>query len=294
MQKEANVRDKIKEIMKKELNFLLSRISNDFKNNYGKKLSNWTLADFDSTIIAHMVFVSSFESKSGNMFQNIAREIAKIRYGEENVPMVFRGAGISEEEFENFKKDYNLGIQVVLTKINPETCQGFVSNFKEIHRARGKGKKRTKPTLNQEVLKEINEQEFNIGSQIYFKPVDLIIYNSQEDFYYFMEIKAGGGLDSSNAPANVVKMLTEYALAKRENIKSYFATLYNFNGEGKVWNGQIIRYLSDEMLLIGKSFWKVVLPKEISFEELGKIYSEVNKELEVNEKITKLIKEVKD
>ena len=37
---------------------------------------------------AHMVFVSSFESKSGNSIQKVAKEVAKLRYGAENVPQI--------------------------------------------------------------------------------------------------------------------------------------------------------------------------------------------------------------
>ena len=77
----SNNRDVIKSIIKAELLILMEKISGDFIRNYKRKINNWTLADFDSVLVAHMVFVSSFESKSGNMFQTIARNIAKIKYG---------------------------------------------------------------------------------------------------------------------------------------------------------------------------------------------------------------------
>jgi len=283
----------IKAIIRKELSQIVDRISVDFKDNYANKISNWTLQGFDKLIIAHMVFVSSYESKSGNMFQKIARDIAKIRYGEANVPQVFCGAGVTNKEFEEFKRSYIKDEQIIISKINPEICQGFVSNFKETHIARGKGKKKKESTLSQEVLKEINQEKFSIDNKIYSKPVDLIIYDSEKRIYYFMEIKAGGGLDSSNAPANVVKMLTEYAMAKSNSIHSFFATLYNFNGEGNSWNGIITKYLPDEMLLIGKDFWNIVLPKGISFADLAEFYKEVAEELDINNKITSLIRDVK-
>jgi len=124
------------------------------------------------------------------------------------------------------------------------------------------------------------------------KPMDLFICNPEENNYYMMEIKAGGGLDSSNAPANVIKMLTEYAMLGRNDVKLFFATLYNFNGEGNLWTGQVKKFLSDEMLLIGKDFWNIVLPKEISFEDFEKIYHEITQELQVNEKIGTLIRSV--
>jgi len=74
MVKEISMKDKVKSIIKAELSVLIDKISDDFKKNYKRKVNNWTLADFDSILVAHMVFVSSFESKSGNMFQKIAKD----------------------------------------------------------------------------------------------------------------------------------------------------------------------------------------------------------------------------
>lgn len=288
-----DLKEDIKAIIRAELSVLISRISNDFKTNYGKKARNWTLQGFDKPIIAHMVFVSSYESKSGNMFQKIAREIANIKYGKENVPLIMQGRGVSDLEFEEWKKSNNPKDQVVITKVDQSDCQRFIAGFQQKNRAVGRRKERVKPTLNHDMLKEINKEEFRMTEKITSKPIDLMIYNPKEKNYYMMEIKAGGGLDSSNAPANVIKMLTEYALLGKDNVKLYFATLYNFNGEGKVWNGQVTKYLSNEMLLIGKDFWNVVLPDRISFEILAELYKDVAEELNVNEKINALITEVK-
>jgi hypothetical protein len=130
-------------------------------------------------------------------------------------------------------------------------------------------------------------------SSLTSKPVDLAVYNPKDKYYYIMEIKAGGDLDSSNAPGNVIKMLTEYAILGKDNVKLYFSTLYNKNGEGNTWTGFVKKYLSNEMLLIGKNFWTFVLPTDVSFDELGNIYHEAAKELKINEKISNLIKEVK-
>lgn len=293
MQKEngkaISFRKNIKSIIKAELSVLIDRISEDFKNNYNRKVNNWTLADFDNVLVAHMVFVSSFESKSGNMFQKIAREIAKIKYGEDNIPVIIQGLGVSNTEFEAFKRSYRGEEQIILTKVDQSDCQKFIASFKEKHKASGRGRI---STLNQETLKEINKEKFAMTSTLTSKPVDLAVHNPNDNNYYILEIKAGGDLDSSNAPGNVIKMLTEYAILGKNNVRLYFATLYNKNGEGNLWTGFIKKYFSDEILLIGKHFWNLILPSEISFEELGKIYHEASTELRINEKITILIKEV--
>lgn len=285
-------KDKVKAIIKQSLNELIEKISSDFKENYKRKVNNWTLGDFDSILVAHMVFVSSFESKSGNMFQRIAKEIAKIKYGEENVPLLIGGVGIDDSEFEKLKKAYKGDNQIIKTKIDQSACRRFITNFRETHKAAGRGKSRLQPTITQEAIKEINKENFKRADNITEKPVDLAIFNPKDSHYYIMEIKAGGDLDSSNAPANVDKMLIEYALIGKNNVKLYFATLYNKNGEGNKWTGYIKKYLSEETMLIGKKFWEVVLPEDISFEELKEIYNEVSKELKVSEIINKMISEV--
>lgn len=85
------VESKIHDIIYSKMNELLQKMLNDFDGNYKNKANNWILFKFDSSIIANMVFVSSFESKYGNMFEEIAREITKITYGEENVPDTIKG-----------------------------------------------------------------------------------------------------------------------------------------------------------------------------------------------------------
>ncbi len=292
MEKEE-VWNQISSIIKTELSILIKRIAIDFKTNYKRKVNNWTLADFDSVLVAHMVFVSSFESKSGNMFQKIAKEIAKLKYGEENIPLVIQGLGVSNEEFNKVQEEYQGKEQIILTKINQSDCQSFIIGFRERNKASGLGKTRVNSTLNQKMLREINKQRFEVNKTITHKPVDLAIYNPKDKMYYIIEIKAGGDLDSSNAPGNVMKMLTEYAILGKDNVNLYFATLYNKNGEGKTWTGLVKKYFSSELLLIGKEFWNLVLPSEISFDELGEIYNEVTKELGINDKINDLIREVK-
>jgi len=290
----VELRENIKSIIKAELSVLIDRISEDFKKNYKRKVNNWTLADFNSVLVAHMVFVSSFESKSGNMFQKIAKDIAKLKYGEDNVPLVIQGKGVTSKEFEELIKGHHGKEQVILTKVDQSDCQSFITSFREKYKSSGRGTDRVASILNQKMLNEINKQKFKETKTITSKPVDLAIYDPKNNTYYLIEIKAGGDLDSSNAPGNVMKMLTEYAIFGKDNVNLYFATLYNKNGEGKTWTGLIKKYFSNELLLIGKDFWNLVLPSEISFDELGKIYNEATKELGINEKIDNLIKEVKN
>ena len=68
-------------IIKDEMYALLDKMVNDFNRNYDKKKYNWILSGFSPKIVSNMVFVSSFESKYGNMFENIIRGICELNYG---------------------------------------------------------------------------------------------------------------------------------------------------------------------------------------------------------------------
>lgn len=107
-----------------------------------------------------------------------------------------------------------------------------------------------------------------------------------------LELKAGGDLDSSNAPSNVEKLLTIYVDMGIENCKAYFGTLYNKDGEGNTWKGAVKKHMAfPEMFLIGKTFWTKILPDGISFEDFEQIYKEALEEIDLNHRIKLMIED---
>lgn len=135
------------------------------------------------------------------------------------------------------------------------------------------------------MLKLANEFK---DTKIHTKPVDLAFFDGQN--WNVMELKAGGDLDSSNAPSNVEKILTIYTGLNIPNSKLYFATLYNKNGEGKTWTGAVKKHLCyPDMFLIGKNFWEMILPQGISFEDFTHIYKEALTEIDLNARINQMI-----
>ncbi len=108
-----------------------------------------------------------------------------------------------------------------------------------------------------------------------------------------MELKAGGDLDSSNAPSNVEKLLTIYVGMGIENCNAYFATLYHKDGEGNTWTGAVKKHLQyPSMFLIGSQFWSRILPVPIQFDEFAEIYQEALEEIDLNRHINDMIQEV--
>lgn len=101
---------------------------------------------------------------------------------------------------------------------------------------------------------------------------DHCFYDSENDIYYIIELKAGGDLDNKKAAVEKEELLKEYFMLKNlkganSNIKIYFATAYNKYGEGNHWNqGSVRNCFADEELLIGKDYWNFVCRDPQGFE----------------------------
>ena len=167
---------------------------------------------------------------------------------------------------------------------------GILSQFRADHLAQGSGRNRTPSTLTQGELPKLLSKKPIFSSSIVEQPVDLAFYDKFEGNWKLFEIKAGGDLDTSNAPKNVEKMLKIYSSKGDNKAKLYFATLYNKNGEGNTWTGIVKRHLGEDSILIGKAFWKKVL-RDVSFDEFMIIYKKAFQDTGFNDTLTKLINE---
>ena len=261
------MRDTIKKIVFEEFSKLTDLIEKDFAANYKRKVNNFLLSQMDENITASMVFVSSFESKSGFAIETCAKRIARLKFGGENVPTIVNPRNLPH----NFDETRISG-QIVVTDVDTHNgnLRGEISAFRANNEAKGAGKKRVESGVTQSSIKEhlLPLSEKYRTTEIYSKPVDLAFFDGAE--WNVMELKAGGDLDSSNAPSNVEKLLTIYVDMGIENCKAYFATLYNKDGEGNTWKGAVKKHLAyPEMFLIGKNLWTKILPDGISFEEFN-------------------------
>lgn len=281
------MKDVIKNIVTEEFSKLTDTIEKDFSNNYKRKVNNFLLSQMDEKITASMVFVSSFESKSGFAIETCAKRIARLRFGEENVPAIVNPR--------NLKHDLDMNSvngQIVVTDVDTHNgdLRGAISGFRANNVATGRGKNRVESGVTQDSIREnllpLAEQ-FRTNT-IQIKPVDLAFFDGEK--WNVLELKAGGDLDSSNAPSNVEKLLTIYVDMGIDNCNAYFATLYNKDGEGNTWTGAVKKHMAfPEMFLIGKAFWEKILPENISFEEFEAIYKSALEDIDLNKRITKMI-----
>ena len=282
------MRNTIKKIVVEEFSKLTNTIESDFKSNYRRKVNNFLLSQMDENITASMVFVSSFESKSGFAIETCAKRIARLKFGEENVPAIVNPRNLEH----NIPTPVNGQIIVTDVDTHNGNLRGKISAFRANNVASGRGKNRLESGVTQKSIKENLlplATEFKTKA-IYTKPVDLAFFDGEN--WNVLELKAGGDLDSSNAPSNVEKLLTIYVDMGIENCKAYFGTLYNKDGEGNTWKGAVKKHMAfPEMFLIGKTFWTKILPDGISFEDFEQIYKEALEEIDLNHRIKLLIED---
>ena len=281
------MRESIKQIVFEEFSKLTNQIERDFTKNYLRKANNFMLNQMGESVIASMVFVSSFESKSGFAIEACAKRIARLKFGNENVPSIVNPRNLSH----NFEEDKIFG-QIVVTDVdtNNGNLRGEISAFRANNMARGAGKNRVESGVTQSSIREklLPLAEKYRTQTLFSKPVDLAFFDGTD--WNIMELKAGGDLDSSNAPSNVEKLLTIYVDMGVDNCKAYFATLYNKDGEGNAWSGTVKKHMAyPEMFLIGKSLWEKILPNNISFEDFVQIYKEAMGEIGLNDRIVAMI-----
>lgn len=276
----------IKQIIVEEFSKLINLIEDDFSANYNRKVNNFLLSQMDERITASMVFVSSFESKSGFAIETCAKRIARLKFGEKNVPAIVNPRGLK----------YSISVptsgQIVVTDVDTHNgdLRGQIDAFRANNEASGKGKNRVDSGVTQA---SIREKLFPLAEKyrttsIYTKPVDLAFFDGNR--WNIMELKAGGDLDSSNAPSNVEKLLTIYVDMGIEDCNTYFATLYNKDGEGKTWTGAVKKHLHyPSMFLIGAAFWNKILPDGLTFGDFSEIYRSALMEIDLNKRINNMI-----
>lgn len=281
------MRNEIKQIIFEEFSKLINQIEMDFRSNYEKKINNFLLGQMDEHITANMVFVSSFESKSGFAIERCAQRIAVLRYGKENVPAIVNPRGL----IHNINVS-GISNQIVVTDVNTFNgdLRGKIAAFRANNEAKGRGINRIESGVTQDSIKEYLlplADEYRTD-KIFTKPVDLAFYDGTD--WNICELKAGGDLDSSNAPSNVEKLLTIYVDMGIENCKAFFATLYNKDGEGNVWKGIVKKHLNyPSMFLIGSELWNKILPESFYFEDFVNIYKEALEEIDLNDRLTIMI-----
>ena len=133
------MRERIKGIVFDEFSKVVRNIESDFRYNFTRKRYNFLLSQLDEEMTANMVFVSSFESKSGFAIETCAKRIARLRFGDENVPTIVNPHGIQHNINEN-----SIAGQIIVTNVNTDdgNLRGQISAFRATNTASGAGRNR--------------------------------------------------------------------------------------------------------------------------------------------------------
>lgn len=173
------MRSTIKQIVFEEFSKLTDLIEKDFAANYKRKVNNFLLSQMDENITASMVFVSSFESKSGFAIETCAKRIARLKFGEKNVPTIVNPRNLSHDFDET-----RISGQIVVTDVDTHNgnLRGEISAFRANNEAKGAGKKRVESGVTQSSIKEhlLPLSEKYRTTEIYSKPVDLAFFDGAE------------------------------------------------------------------------------------------------------------------
>ena len=145
-----NLQNEIKDIIIDEFSKVIDAIESDFPKNYSRKVNNFLLSQMDKRIIANMVFVSSFESRSGFAIESCARKITRLKFGKNNVPAKIDFHNI---DVKNAVKSPEAG-QIVITTVDTNNAElrGKIAAFRQENVARGSGKNRIESGITQESI----------------------------------------------------------------------------------------------------------------------------------------------
>lgn len=248
-------------------------IDNYSENSINRKYNVFNCIN-DQTIRRYMGLGRSFDSKLGNEIQKIAMKLARVKYGDINVPNII----LINTEDENDNRKFILNLytikdnfqQRVFYNIKPDD---FLRDFNNDNIELSKSIEFTLPKSSRKAsLTKLNKYKITDTKKKIKKLVDLLYIEDIDDTtktkLTTFELKSGGNLDTKNSKANVdeVKLLKDIFKFFPQN-DSFFATAYNNAGEG-VPSGSVFTKLKKEKLeyKVGKDFWNMLLPEELGYE----------------------------
>ena len=233
----------------------LIRESNKATGKINKKRNNVFVDCMGKEISFFSALVRSLESAIGILLQNIGINFAKELNIFDYFPLV-EGKIITEQ----LNTIYSL-IEKYKNKKNP-----------------------MKPDIQD--LKLIDSAYSEDSSTESLHLSDFYLKKKNTNNHYLIELKAGGDLDTKKAPDEKAEILKQYCMLKNKlgaevNIKMFFATAYNKDGEGNLWKqASVRRYFSSQELLIGRDFWNFILDDDNGFDMTTDAFKRHGKKLE--------------
>ena len=292
---EEKEEERLEERLEEFWDFVLTRLKNIKEKtikNYSKNSQNRKHNVFncinDYTIRRYMGLGRSFDSKLGNEIQKIAMKLARVKYGDINVPNII----LINTEDENNNRKFKLNLYTIKDNFQQRVFYNIKSDdfFENYDKDKIESDKSTsieftlhkndiKANLTQLNKRKITEKKESIDQYKKFL-VDLLYIENIDDTtktkITTFELKSGGNLDTKNSIANVneVKLLKDIFKFFPQN-DSFFATTYNNAGEGSPSGSVFAELLKNNLeSKVGVDFWNMVLPEELDYERFINNYKQ--------------------
>lgn len=287
---DSKQRKKYVDFISKQLTEMAKKVKKNSSINESKRENNIFLIFSDKNAKKYMGTGRSFDSQLGTRLQKIAFFAAREKYGKKYVPNIIA-----------LRQDDN---NIIMSTLSYPCQQGFsqkvywtdksamelantnVKSFYKKHPEKvdvSSHKIETTHAVIKKIQKEFQERDKKKNGI----PIDLFFYTvdrrGNKISAYSYEIKAGGNLDTKNAPSNAkeVKSL-ETIFSFCDSSIAKFATCYDGKGDGTP-DGAIGNHLSRDQIVIGEEFWNEVLEEEVSYDDFIKIYREAYEKAKVEE-----------
>lgn len=272
------------EFIRSTLKLHLSDLSNLHSQIAAKREHNVFLSAISEEISVMSKLSRSLTSKLGNKLANVARDLARSRFGDEAVPRILISSSIDEEiDLQDY--DYAHTDTLVLTNVDQDILetegQKLISFAKT---SSGKNRIGTE-SFAEQYLKGLENLKRHRVREISSLRVDLFV----DQFNLgFCELESGGELDTSNVKSQPLKLLKAGLAYGDVDTALHFCLSYANNGEGNPIKGGLVNYLTPQSdsetgdgLLIGSEWWNSILPDEIEHRKFLQIFKEVTNELEI-------------
>lgn len=280
--------------MKKQLADMAKKVKQNYSKNQLKRENNVFLIFTDSNAKKYMGMGRSLDSQLGTRLQKIAFFLARRKYGDKNVPNIIV---LSEQgnsiKFSAISYGISLGMtQKVffcnddpLSKVPKTVLNKYAKKANSIIRADYVIP--TTPSIIKQIKDEFDDRdEKNNGI-----PLDLFFYENDSKNLSIIkkiccyEIKAGGNLDTKNAPSNAAEVKSnEKIFSFCTNAFSKFATCYDGKGDGTP-DGSIGSKLRADQIVIGECFWNEILEPGVSYNDFIDLYKKAYEIAEVEKKL---------
>lgn len=281
----------LKAYIRCELAEMAKNVAKKAKKNQAKRGNNPFLVFDNAGLNNTMGLGRSLDSQLGTRLQHIAMYLAVEKNGNENVPNIV------------LLKPNKTGITMETASFPIKQCKTQKIYWGDCDIKDKFTKKCAHYYLKNKDSVEINSYDFNVDGKIKADiedeinrrdkknkgiPVDLLYIVSDEKANITVlsyEIKAGGNLDTKNAPSNANEVKSLDRIFGYCNSNARFATCYDGKGNGEP-DGSILSTLSRNKILIGKEFWSEILPNGLKYDEFISAYQTSFKKAKVEETIS--------